>query len=337
MENFYEEYFISEDPREIEKEKGIRGALHSILPQLMEGTEDKTNYILLKKEKTDNNVNLDNRQISNKSTFGISKNVLNFGKNNDMFESVQKSSNANESPKLNKVNFNEIPQPSKEKKNSPIYKNPLNVFNYKDSLKRFSNFRQSRLKNNDSIFDVESRKNKLDSLWYDNGHLNVTFRNDIIDSDGFSPFRNNDRQGCKRRCIEMLQASGGELSGERIDMTINNGNGRPIASSYNFKQGIDAINSSLDKGKPIILNVDYKEGNASSADKAGDHFIIVVGKTVIDNLTYYHFYDPATSDVKRGTASRNVLYVKDGYLLGNFLKYDGTVNKYKVTSVRRNK
>ncbi len=336
MEKFYEEYFISEDPQEIEKEKGIRGALHSILPQLMGGAEDKTNYVLLKK--ADNDVNPDNRQTSNKSILGISKNVLNFGKNNDMFESVQKSSSiANESFKLDKVNLNGMTQPNKEKKNNPIYRNPLNVFNNKDLLKRYSNFRQNPLKNNDSIFDIESRENKLDSLWYDNGHLNVTFRNDIIDSDVFSPFRNNDRQGCKRRCIEMLQASGGELSGKRIDMTINDGNGRPVASSYNFKQGIDAIDSSLDKGKPIILNVDYKEGNASSADKAGDHFIIVVGKTVIDNLTYYHFYDPATSDVKRGTANRNVLYVKDGYLLGNFLKYDGSVNKYKVTSVRLNK
>ena len=113
--------------------------------------------------------------------------------------------------------------------------------------------------------------------------------------------------------------------------------GRPISPSHNFRKGIEAINKSLDNGKPIILNVDYKKGHASSADKAGDHFIIVVGKTIIDNVVYYHFYDPATSNVSRGTSNRNVLYVKDGYLYGIFFKHNGEVNKYKVTSVRLNK
>jgi hypothetical protein len=47
--------------------------------------------------------------------------------------------------------------------------------------------------------------------------------------------------------------------------------------------------------------------------------------------------DPATSDLKRGTANRNVLQIKDGYLTGDFLTGRGKVKRYKVTSVRLNK
>ena len=46
MENNYEEFFYSEDPQEIEKEKNKRSILHSLLPNLMGGKEDKTNYVL---------------------------------------------------------------------------------------------------------------------------------------------------------------------------------------------------------------------------------------------------------------------------------------------------
>ena len=47
MENNYEEFFYSEDPQEIEKEKNKRSILHSLLPNLMGGKEDKTNYVLI--------------------------------------------------------------------------------------------------------------------------------------------------------------------------------------------------------------------------------------------------------------------------------------------------
>ena len=37
MEKNYEEFFYSEDPQEIEKEKKKRNALHSLFPNLMGG------------------------------------------------------------------------------------------------------------------------------------------------------------------------------------------------------------------------------------------------------------------------------------------------------------
>ena len=92
-------------------------------------------------------------------------------------------------------------------------------------------------------------ENELDSLSYnDKGHMSVTFRNDVIGTDGFKAF----------------------------DPTDN-------------------------------------------------------------GITYYHFYDPATQFVEFGTANTNVLYIKDGFLQGGFVKRNGGVNKYKVTSVRLNK
>ena len=51
MDNSYEEFFYSEDPQEIEKEKKKRSALHSLFPNLMGGKNDKTNYVLQKENK----------------------------------------------------------------------------------------------------------------------------------------------------------------------------------------------------------------------------------------------------------------------------------------------
>ena len=40
-----EEFFYSENPQEIEKEKKKRSALHSLFPNLMGGKTDKTKYV----------------------------------------------------------------------------------------------------------------------------------------------------------------------------------------------------------------------------------------------------------------------------------------------------
>ena len=41
MDNSYEEFFYSENPQEIEKEKKKRNALHSLLPNLMGAKQTK--------------------------------------------------------------------------------------------------------------------------------------------------------------------------------------------------------------------------------------------------------------------------------------------------------
>lgn len=347
MKELFEEYCCSYDPEELEKEKKKRSALHSIFPQLMGGMKDYTTYVLL-----DNNKNTGLQQ-----SYVPNINNQNYKSDKDVFNNIidEKSSldSANMSKVLNVVKDNtnvkafnidnNLIMPDRQRKFTPFFRNPKNSFNFDDycvnnNLLAVLGKSKPRTITNDSLnSNVKHDNGRRDSLWYDDGHLNVTFRNDVLGVNDFAPYKGSDRQGCKRRCVEMLNASGEELSGELIKMTINGEDGTPKNPSKNFQMGIDVINSTLDSGVPIILNVDHSIGNASSADGAGDHFIIVVGKSVIDGKTYYHFYDPATSDLKRGTANRNVLQIKDGYLTGDFLTGRGKVKRYKVTSVRLNK
>ena len=183
-------------------------------------------------------------------------------------------------------------------------------------------------------------ENKTPEISYKDGYICIDFQDDVLDKDDFSPYKDSEPTGCFDRCKEMLAEAGCEVDGGRKPICItNNENGTPIGISTDFQNGINEINKTLDNGKPIILNVDHTEGKCTSTDGAGDHFVIVVGKAVIDGNTYYHFYDPATGDVNTGTKNTNVLYVKeDGYLSGTFIKRNGRdVKDYTVTSVRPNK
>ena len=49
-----EEFFISDDPQEIEREKQRRQAIHALLPELAGGKKDTTIYVL-RKDSTANN------------------------------------------------------------------------------------------------------------------------------------------------------------------------------------------------------------------------------------------------------------------------------------------
>ena len=107
-------------------------------------------------------------------------------------------------------------------------------------------------KNDSLALESMEIENRLDSVLYnDKGHMSVTFRNDVIGIDGFKPFNPSDRAGCKRRCMEMLAHSGCELSGERIDMTVNNDNGRAIAQSVHLQ----TIGGSLQNLKQTWLSL----------------------------------------------------------------------------------
>ena len=87
-------------------------------------------------------------------------------------------------------------------------------------------------------------ENRLDTVSYnDKGHIFVAFKNDVIGTEGFKAFDPTDRAGCKRRCMEMLAYSGCELSGKRIDMTVNDEKGRAMRQSDDFQRGINAIDN----------------------------------------------------------------------------------------------
>ena len=330
------EYFRG-SKQDIENEKKRKSALMSYFPKTL-GTIDRTKYILVdddkpKQEGLEEVKKHKSQQTARIESFENNGKIFNFEswKENAKYlnpDQKKKETNVPESPfsfESNNTITNDNPL-----KLSPSSKELKGVYKHKPQPNRI--FSDSlKLKN-------ENTGNRLDSVSYnDKGHMSVTFRNDVIGTEGFKPFDPTDKAGCKRRCLEMLAYTGCELSGERIDMTINDEKGRATSQSSDFQKGVNAIDKALDKKQTIILNVDYKDGTASSADKAGDHFIIVVGKTVINGITYYHFYDPATQFTDFGTANTNVLYIKDGFLQGNFVKRNGSVNKYKVTSVRLNK
>ena len=344
MEQSYIEYFHGNN-REIENEKQRKRELMSHFPKML-GTVDETRYVLQDDDKANIWSHYGERNVDHPTLAVISNESEKSKEQKDettaktiSFDSWKEDSSFLGPKKENrkraaKLLFDFDGNTAKEEDNpfQPGIQIPgLGAVG--------GNQPRTTTERNDSLaLESMEIENRLDSVLYnDKGHMSVTFRNDVIGIDGFKPFNPSDRAGCKRRCMEMLAHSGCELSGERIDMTVNNDNGRAIAQSADFQKGINAIDNALDKKQTIILNVDYKDGTASSADRAGDHFIIIVGRTIIDGIAYYHFYDPATQFADYGTANTNVLYVKDGFLQGSFIKRNGSVNKYKVTSVRLNK
>ena len=68
-----EEFYISDDPQDIEREKQRRQAIHTLLPILAGGKEDTTKYVLRK----DNAVNNDNQQQDILHETGQKKKVTN--------------------------------------------------------------------------------------------------------------------------------------------------------------------------------------------------------------------------------------------------------------------
>lgn len=158
----------------------------------------------------------------------------------------------------------------------------------------------------------------------------------VLQTDDFEGFNASDDKGCLRRCDEMLANGGAERNDQKIIVMTNNNGGRAGTATNNSSTGIDAINNAIQNGKPIIVNVDYKNGT-SSADEMGDHFIIISGGKITTNpdgsqTQIYNFFDPATSKLEKGTSSENTLRVVNGRIVGGFGK-----NTYTVTSVRPNK
>ena len=336
MKEEYAEFFHG-NKQEIENEKQKKRELMSYFPKTL-GTIDETKYVLWDENKTSLVNPFENKEQENFKAITLSS----LNKENKQVPTTFENSTENSTLLKPEKEKNETFAPKSafdfnltEATNTPFSTHAL----HKGPKMNYGNKKHTTDVESDSLgLERKNIENKLDSIAYnDKGHMSVTFRNDVIGIDGFKPFDPTDKAGCKRRCMEMLAYSGCELSGERIDMTINNERGRATSHSSDFQKGLNAINKALDKKQTIILNVDYKEGTASSADRAGDHFIIVVGRTIIDGVSYYHFYDPATQFTNFGTANTNVLYVKDGFLQGNFVKRNGSINNYKVTSARLNK
>lgn len=158
---------------------------------------------------------------------------------------------------------------------------------------------------------------------------------DLSNKVTFFGFQNADKTGCLNRCKEMLESAGGELTGEDIPMGVYQDK-RVIGPVENYINGILYIEEQLNKGFPVIVYVDYKDGcgvGSTKNDKAGDHAIIIVGGSCACG---FHFYDPATGNEGQGTSTSNRLIYQDGMLQCDCI-CTGKSKHYKLSSIRINK
>lgn len=141
---------------------------------------------------------------------------------------------------------------------------------------------------------------------------------DVLSTDKFSKFKPSEPRECFKRCKEMLTAGHGNWSGgdgKEILMANSSKTGEATTAASSFNEGLDYIDSQLAQGKPVIVTVDYQPGSTTGStrdDQAGDHFVIIVGG---GRTSGYHYFDPATEDVGRGTSTDNKFTMQ-----GNLLK-----------------
>lgn len=142
---------------------------------------------------------------------------------------------------------------------------------------------------------------------------------------------------CLDRCKEMLRSVGGALTGFDMAMGIYKDT-RVVGPCENYyTNGIRYIDEQLERGMPVMVYVDYKNGcsvGSTKQDKAGDHAIIIVGG---NQYFGHHFFDPATADLVRGTSNTNRLYLIDGMLQCDNNCTGRGIRHYILSSIRLSK
>ena len=90
----------------------------------------------------------------------------------------------------------------------------------------------------------------------------------------FSPYQKTDEGGCKRRCDEMLSSAGYKAVARNdkriVQMTKENKDGMLTVMPESLK-GIEMIDKHLEKGKPILVGVDYKSDYKGDVDNTTDY------------------------------------------------------------------
>lgn len=159
---------------------------------------------------------------------------------------------------------------------------------------------------------------------------------DVLKPSDFCGFKKSEPRNCFERCKEMLKKTGASLNGKEILMTYSDADGNATDHTSNTAKGLDYIDSQLEKGHAVIVVVDYKAGTSldpSRADKAGDHFVIIVGG---GRNGGYHYFDPATAYQDRGTSEDNKFDLGNGKLTDKNNCTGKGEHNYTVSSIRQN-
>lgn len=111
------------------------------------------------------------------------------------------------------------------------------------------------------------------------------------------------KKACNKACDAMLKNTGNEPNGEINQIVQQKGDGLAGNATLDAGNAIKAMSTSLEFNKPTKVTVDFRK-SSSSADKMGDHFVVVMGKTeqlkdgrVVS--TTFQYFDPGTNFVKK--------------------------------------
>ena len=158
MKNTYEEFFYSEDPQEIERERKKKDSLLKLFPSLFSNPKDTTQYIPIKQDTTSGAVNnktaVETNQTNKSQNFENNKKDFKFENLKDY--TLNDITNFNLSKKLNKQNNVKVPyrdirlDDSNKKQNQSI------------ELENSPTFTVNR----QSSIDDEYTKNKLNPVSY---------------------------------------------------------------------------------------------------------------------------------------------------------------------------
>lgn len=222
MDNNYEEFFYSEDPQEIEKEKKKRNVLHSLFPNLMGGKEDRTNYVLK-----------ENNKIKEPSANTKDPTFLENDQKEFNFESWKKSTKQiiNNFDHKNNTNTQKAITPFRIDDTKKRKENDLTAPDYNElELENTNKPTKHTIANDFLKFDNKKTENKIDSISYnDKGEMSVTFSNDSLKTKdnsnqpkkviiyGNAPIKNYDKQinelkqKLPKEALDILNRTGTEI------------------------------------------------------------------------------------------------------------------------------
>lgn len=113
------------------------------------------------------------------------------------------------------------------------------------------------------------------------------------------------------------------------------------ANVNNAKTGVGYLLSALQRGIPVIVGVDDRDGSSNTGtDATTDHFVVITGSGTDAGGNYFTFFDNASGDPAQGANPRNKLYynASTGLISGHsYTDYASSLRDYKLTMIRKSK